>query len=213
MVKKKVSKKKAVRRKTSKKKDFPKKVSMTADQISRSDFEAFQFGVKRLKDLREELDKINTEGFYREEKAIRAKLKNVSEIPNIERAIKELKNKVKKKGRKHGRKKPTKIDKVKENVDDVKESLPGIRRALTLLTKEVHGITEEKKRKKGLVDPGVDVLIDADFSEFISDIKGSVSDRVKRKEEALDETLKKEVEKQENILKRKELELKKVFSN
>ena len=62
--------------------------------ISKKDFETFKFGVERLKELKKELDSLDTRGFSREEQRIRAKLKNVSEIPTTEEEIKSLKLKI-----------------------------------------------------------------------------------------------------------------------
>jgi len=103
MAKKKKVKKKIVKKKSVKK--VKKKVSDQKTSVSRKDFETFQIGVERLKELKKELDSMNTRGFGREEKVIRSKLKNVSEIPNIEVQLKALKLKVRKKYRPRKRKK------------------------------------------------------------------------------------------------------------
>ena len=75
-----------VRKKTSKKRVNKKEKSSAS--ISKKDFEAFKFGVSRLKELENELKSIDTRGFSKETIEIRSKLKNVSEIPNIERLLK-----------------------------------------------------------------------------------------------------------------------------
>jgi len=60
----------------------------------RRDFEVFSKGVARLEELRTELDSLNLKGHEAEAAIIRAKLKNVSEIPNIEKDLKRLKLKL-----------------------------------------------------------------------------------------------------------------------
>ena len=83
VVKRKVVKREPVKKKVVKKK--PKRVAKEKSKpsVSRKDFETFQFGVQRLKELEKEFGSLDTRGFYKEEQAIKSKLKNVSEIPNI----------------------------------------------------------------------------------------------------------------------------------
>ena len=99
-VKEKVLKKKSVKNVSKKilRKRTPKKVdSSKKSSINRRDFETFQFGVERLKELKKELDSLDTRGFTKDENEIRDKLKNVSEIPNIEKKLKILRLKISKK--------------------------------------------------------------------------------------------------------------------
>ncbi len=63
-------------------------------KISREDFEAFKFGVERLKALEAELNLLDTKAFPYEATSIRKKLKDVSLIPVIERELSELKLKI-----------------------------------------------------------------------------------------------------------------------
>ncbi len=50
----------------------------------KTDFEIYAQGIKRLKELEKELNLLDTSGFYKDEQIIRARLKNVSDIPIIE---------------------------------------------------------------------------------------------------------------------------------
>lgn len=79
-------KKKKVRRK----KTHPK----PKGPIDRKDFETFQFGVERLKELRKEFESLDTSGFHKEAMSIRSKLKDVSQIPYVEREMRNLKKKI-----------------------------------------------------------------------------------------------------------------------
>jgi hypothetical protein len=64
------------------------------------DFDIYESGVLRLKDLKGLLDHLNTIGFWKEEKNIRSKLRYMSKIPEIEEEIEALKKKIIKK---HGK--------------------------------------------------------------------------------------------------------------
>ena len=76
---------------------------MVDKNVLRKDFEVFSKGIQRLEELRADLDSLNTSKFKKEELSIRSKLKNVSEIPQIERELKILKQKI------SGTHKPTKV--------------------------------------------------------------------------------------------------------
>jgi len=76
--------------KRAKKRTEPKKKV----SISRKDFEAFEFGVQRLKELERELNSLNTKKFSVEAASIRSKLKDVSQIPIIEKEMKILRQKI-----------------------------------------------------------------------------------------------------------------------
>lgn len=57
-------------------------------------FEIFSRGIERLQELEKELDSLDKNGFETEINEIKAKLKDVTEIPDIESGIKELKAKI-----------------------------------------------------------------------------------------------------------------------
>src|SRR3989344_9351451 len=63
-------------------------------KVLERDFEVFAKGVKRLEELRAELSSLNTSGYEEDAAIIRSKLKNVSYIPEIEKEIKVLRNKI-----------------------------------------------------------------------------------------------------------------------
>jgi len=118
--------------------------------ISREDFEAFKIGIERLKELQRELNSLNTKKFKSEAQAIRLKLKNVSEIPNIERSLKILKLKIANKY------KPVKkrrtgssvvvsgiSDDIKDIKKDLEQNLPEIKSAIKKLGKKVEGIKDQ----------------------------------------------------------------------
>ena len=68
----------------------------TLSQVQQ-DMELFAQGVGRLKELKQELASLDTKGFSKEEQSIRSKLKNVSDVPVIEKEMKALRLKIDKK--------------------------------------------------------------------------------------------------------------------
>ena len=107
------------RKKANKKIDKTSKNSL----INRKDFETFKFGVQRLKELKEEFDSLDTRGFSKEAQRIRSKLNNVSEIPNIERELRELKLKINKKYRPQKKRRNF----IKMDIEDIKEDIPELK--------------------------------------------------------------------------------------
>ncbi|MDP3027459.1 MAG: hypothetical protein Q8N63_07150, partial [Nanoarchaeota archaeon] len=136
------TKKIAVKRKIQKIKTGKK----TSSQIKK-DLELFAKGVERLKELENELNSLDTRGFYKEEQAIKSKLKNVSDISVIERELKDLRSKINRKYKpKQKRKNQYKsiageIEKLKEEIKRKKPSLYGVK-------KEIKELKEEVERKK-----------------------------------------------------------------
>ena len=222
-----------VRKKTSKKRVNKKEKSSAS--ISKKDFEAFKFGVSRLKELENELKSIDTRGFSKETIEIRSKLKNVSEIPNIERLLKSLKLKISHKY-KPKKRRATPAKEIKEGLEDVQEEITKLRRSkredMESLKKEIvnlkHSktrdfgsikdeITKLRKSKKapymGSLDSGVDVLVDTNFNEFLASTKKALSERIKNREQEMDGVLRKDLENRELKYKKKHKDLLNFFEN
>jgi len=158
----------------------------------KEDLEVFEKGIVRLKELDGELKALDTRGFYAEEKKIRDKLKNVSDIPLIEKEIKSLRFKINNKHKpKVVRKSPFK--KIGRDLEDVREELPTIKKSIRRLSEKI----DETKKIKGRVDSGVGVLVDSDFNDFLSDIKFKLSDRIKSREKEVDDVLRADLQKRE----------------
>ena len=181
-----------------------RKVSGNNSSVSRKDFETFSFGVQRLKELKSELDSFDTMGFTREEQAIRIKLKKVSEIPNIEKAMKVLKSKINKKYKPRKRKSI-----LKKDIRDIKEDIPELKTEIKRLGNKLE---ESKRRSSTRVDSGVGVLVDTDFNSFLTDIKSSLSGRIRNREKEIDEKLKNDLQKREEKFKRTYSELVREFN-
>ncbi len=197
MVKKKNSKKKVVSSRNSKKKKVSKKVKPSKNvPMNKSDFKTFEFGVQRLKELEKELNSLDTRGFSREAGLIRSKLKTVSEIPNIEKELKVLKLKIQRKY-KPKRRKNNPVKKISENLEDIKKQIKNLK----------------TKRSNFPVDSGVDILVDVNFNNFLSSVKKNLSERIKKREEEMDNVLKKDLENRDFKYKKKHSNLLRDFEN
>ncbi|MBU3913833.1 MAG: hypothetical protein KKE50_07110, partial [Nanoarchaeota archaeon] len=163
----------------------------------RGDFEIFSKGIRRLEELRGEVDGLNTRGFEAEAAVIRAKMKNVSEIPNIERDLKRLRQKISGKYHPKPRKNPVehkirylekqiekKIYSCKINVKYAKE-IPKLKAQLGFLKRELDKQKKDEVRKREIlrrIDPGVDLLAEETFDLSLNEIKAELSDRIKNRE-------------------------------
>lgn len=202
-VRKKVSRKKPVSKKKIKRKtvrrNSVKKTSNKSKSLSKKDFETFQFGVNRLKELKKELDSLNTTGFTKEEQAIRAKLKTVSEIPNIEIAIRKLKLKVNRKYKPKRRKGKNSIKEIHEDIEDVRKDLRNLKATRKDSVEDIKEQIKKLKTPKSRIpiDSNVDILVDTNFNDFLLSTKKALSDRIKNREEEMDKALKGDLEKRE----------------
>ena len=116
----------------------PKNLSKKADKNElRRDFEIFAKGVQRLEELRIELDRLNISGYEAEVNVIRSKMKNVSYIPQIEKEMEILKQKI------NG----TYRGKEKKSSDELILEIPRIESRLNSLKKE---IGEQKETSKSV---------------------------------------------------------------
>ena len=113
----------------------------------------------------------------------------------------------------------------KDDIEELKEEVEGLREfqknvgdaserkfssALKGIEKDVGDIRESQEKvqeasdRKGLkIDSGVGVLIDTDFNNFLTDVKVTLSNRVRKKEEEIDDTLKLDLVKKNKEFKQK----------
>ena len=120
-----------------------KQTKKTSSQIQQ-DMELFAKGVERLKELKQELSSLDTKGFAKEEQSIKSKLKNVSDVPIIEREMKTLRLKIDKKYKPKKRKRVSKIGKA---IRELKEGLE--KKDRQKLIKNVGDLKNEIANKKG----------------------------------------------------------------
>ena len=196
------------------------------DKVSmRKDFEVFGRGVERLEELRAELNALKVKGHDAEVLSIRAKLKNVSEIPNIERELKMLKVKISGKYKVKKKRGKSKVDLkimalrrelVKKttasktaalrNDQKIAEQIPLIKSELISLKKELGRQKQEEERKKEMlkrIDPSIDLMTNEAFGLSLNEIKGELSDRIKNKEAAIQKRLNEDLAVREKIFKKK----------
>lgn len=183
-----------------------KKIDKTSknSSMNRKDFEAFKFGVQRLKELKEEFDSLDTRGFSKEAQRIRSKLNNVSEIPNIERELRELKLKINKKYRPQKKRRNF----IKRDIEDIKEDIPELKEEIKKLSKRVG----TSRKKETSIDSGVGNLVDVEFNTFLSDVKNSLSGRIRNREKEIDDTLKIDLQKRDQKFRNKYADLVREFN-
>ena len=72
----------------------------TKEEIKR-EFDEFTHKIARLESLRHELSLLDTQGFEREVASIKARLKDISALPQVEGAVKELREKIQQRHKEH----------------------------------------------------------------------------------------------------------------
>ncbi len=164
-------------------------VKKSPEQVKR-DLEFFEKGVQRLKELERELKRLDTRGFYREEQAIRLKLRNVSDIPVIEKQIKILRLKINNKYKPKTRKKRSPV------VEQLKK-----------LNKKV-----EVMNKKPRISSSVSGTVDSEFTNFLGDVKGKLSKQSKQKEIEMRRILRLKLRQKNKELNQRQRELEKDFN-
>ena len=158
--------------KSNKKVKKNKRIAKKSDDnfsVSREDFETFGIGVRRLRELKKELDSLDTRGFSKEEQTIRNKLKNVSEIPTIEKGIRVLKLEIDKKYKPKRRKKSAvkkSIEDIQEDIGNIKEFEEKIETRAKKLEIDKKNKPKRRRRKKSAVRRSIENL-----QEDIEDIK------------------------------------------
>jgi len=184
-----------VKKKVKKKVQNVPRRGKSAVQIKK-DMELFATGVERLKGLERELKSLDTRGFGKEEASIRGKLKNVSDIPIIERELKSLKLRIR------GKYKPRRRHKsqVSKDVEVIKGEVPSIKRGLKQLSEKIE---EVSKKKAVQVDSGVGFVVDSEFNNFLKNVKGKLSERVREKEKNVGAVLKKDLKIREDKFREK----------
>ncbi|MAG39620.1 hypothetical protein CMI41_01480 [Candidatus Pacearchaeota archaeon] len=157
----------------------------TQAEIDR-DFQIYEASILRLKDMEELLNHFNTLGFWKDEKKIRSKLRDVTLIAEVEKEIESLKKKIIKKHgkkdlykknfsptkRKHRKKKefivgdvPSPID-VVEEIPPRKNSRPLLDKLISLPRKSSANNKYEQEVKGAIGEgSGKPLVIDSSFSE------------------------------------------------
>ncbi|MGC9310043.1 MAG: hypothetical protein ACP5D2_05105, partial [Candidatus Nanoarchaeia archaeon] len=193
-----------------------KGASKKPDKELREDFEAFKKGVERLEELKQELNSLDTKGHEQEVAAIKSKMKNVSEIPSIERDIKRLRQKI------AGRYKPKQRDNVDKKIRALEKKLDKkitsqkntkyknqvsrLQKEIDSLERELNKLKREQARKKELlkrVDPSVDLLANEAFDMSLNEIKVELSEKLKAREKQLQKQLQEDLKLREEAFQKK----------
>jgi hypothetical protein len=196
----------------------------------RRDFEIFSKGIQRLEELRAELDSLNARGHEADAARIRARLKNVSDIPIIEADLKRLKSKIA--GRyklKPRRKKSYTEEKIKKLEGEIKhktalsrrdskyiKEIPQLKAELDSLRRAHEREKEEERRKHEIlrrIDPSVDLLSNEVFDLSLNEIKAELSDRMRQKESAVQKELNEDLKIREDAFKKKYGDIEEKFHN
>tara|TARA_Y100000310_G_C20612218_1_gene778622 strand:- start:390 stop:1577 length:1188 start_codon:yes stop_codon:yes gene_type:complete len=231
----KVTKKKSVKRKVSRTRRIVKKRVTHKGKI-KEEFNDFAKGIERLESLRAELNSLDTTGFNPEVRMIKSKLRDIGAIPQIVRELNSLKGKIEvgkvrqktvnprvlkqsKKLRKESEVLKRKISKIERKIDKKKLS-PNQKKHIKQIPKldaELKNLrskfTRHTKNMKVKIDSGVGVLVDTRFDDFIMNIKGELTKRIKEKEFSMDAQLKADIQSREKLLSSRYSDLVKEFHN
>ncbi len=177
----------------------------------RKDLELFEKGVERLKELEAELNSMDTRGFSGDEQKIRMKLKNVSDIPAIEKDIKTLRAKIDGKYRPRRKRKSKVVGELKDlsdKIDSLKRRVgtknnSKIEEQLAKLNERLENMKRASSKKRGFIDSNVGVIVDTDFNSFLVDVKAKLSNRIRGKEEEIEEVLRSDLQKREMNFKKR----------
>ncbi|MBI2629168.1 hypothetical protein HYW74_03725 [Candidatus Pacearchaeota archaeon] len=169
-----------------------------SDQKLRREFYTFQGKVNRLEELRRELQSLQaqgfTKGFEKEVSIIQSRLKDTTAIPELEKMIKELREKIL---NKREVKKKSPLKEIKKDIEKVADVNVELKREI----KNLKSTITDGLNKKSNVDSDVGVVVDKEFQDFVKDVKLELSEKVKNKEKQLNEELKRDL-----ILRKEQLE-------
>jgi len=187
------------------------------------EFNEFAKKISKLESLKHELDSLDTTGFDQQANFIRAHLKDVNLVSQVEREIEDLKQKIIKRGGGVGkdstkmhhairekinhlekeindkRKLSVKKQLSKNELDDVK-GIPRLERQLKDLRDE---FSQHKRAGAVKIDTGVDVIVDSKLSDFLKEIKFELTKRLQSKEFMLNARLKVNLEENEKLFSEK----------
>src|SRR3989344_3453284 len=196
---------------------------MATKEKIKKEFDEFAQKVTRLESLKKRFDALNTNGFEKEARIIKSKLKDTKAIPQIEREINSLENKItnKYKNQVH-RVRSVNVKALKETDENLKRKINELRNEVKKkkkvsvkrqLSKEevefvkdipklereigkLKGMLEEQHRRTRIkIDSGVGVLVDSRFEEFHNKYKEKVHSALKKEvHEKFNEELKRRLD-------------------
>jgi len=178
---------------------------MTTKEQVKKEFDDFAGKIGRLESLKRELDALDTGGYEKEARAIRASLKDINAIPRLSKQISDLRGKINL-GKKEVKvvKKKRIFFRKKENSADLKEL-----REISKLHKKIDNLNRKfgreigSRTRKVKIDSGVGVLVDSRFDDFVLGIKSELSRRLKDRKEIIGGILRGDLERQHKMFEEK----------
>lgn len=162
----------------------------------RKDFYSFQSKVNTLEEIRNELKELDTRGFEKEVSIIKSRLKDTTAIPELEKLMTDLRRKILNK-RPVKRKSPLK--EIEKDVADITDTNLEIKKEI----KNIKFSIDDKINKKIKTDSELSLSVDEGFQDFVNSLKLELSQKLKNKENQLNNELK-----QDLLVRRRDLELK-----
>src|SRR3989344_2940169 len=178
-----------------------------SDEKLRKEFYSFQGKVNKLDEIKHELEVLDsrglTKGFEKEVSIIKSRLKDTTAIPELDKLMKDLRQKVM--NRREVRKKSP-LKEIEKDFSKVSDSNIQLKREI----KSLKSTLSDRLKQKDRVDSDVDLFVDERFKGFVDEIKKDLTKKVSVEEERdkidvfyiskLKEKSKQELEKQRKAL-------------
>lgn len=168
-------------------------VSKKEDKLKR-EFYSFQNKIDKLEEIKRELSALNTRGFEKEVNLIKSRLKDTSALPEIEKLMKQLRSKIL---NKKEVKKKSPLKKIQSGFLEIADTNLELKKEIANLKESINTKLDKKTR----VDSGLNLTVDEGFHNFVDNIKLELAEKLKSKENELNNKLKQDI-----YLRRRELE-------
>lgn len=152
----------------------------------RKDFYTFQSKVNKLEEIKNELKELDTRSFEKEVSIIKSRIKDTTAIPELDRLMKNLRNKIL---NKKPVKKKSRLKKLEKNFEEITDTNIEIKKEIKDLKSSISG--EMNKHLKE--DSDVGLVVDKGLQDFIGEVKLELSNKVRNKERLLNEDLKRDL--------------------
>ncbi len=196
----------------------------------KKDFEIFSNRVAKLEALKQELKALNVKGFETDVEIIKAKLKDINAIPEVEKEIKSLRAKIEAKKDKKIKAESREHEELHKDTERLRRKIAQLEKLIAkkrkvsgkrqLSKKEVEfvkdiPVLEEKLHSvrrdfykhvsapRVKIDAGVGLLVDTKFDDFVNAIKAELTERLKEKEMVMDNQLKSDLDAREKFFAKK----------
>src|SRR3989344_2067297 len=169
-----------------------------SDEKLRKEFYSFQGKVNKLDEIKHELEVLDsrglTKGFEKEVSIIKSRLKDTTAIPELDKLMKDLRQKVM--NRREVRKKSP-LKEIEKDFSKVSDSNIQLKREI----KSLKSTLSDRLKQKDRVDSDVDLFVDERFKGFVDEIKKDLTKKVSVEEKQLNNKIR-----NDSNIRRKELE-------